>query len=119
MWPLEVDGLPREEAHVFRIPGRDLVMRQVEMEVERRDAIEKPELVQISVGGQRRDFFRAFNQCRPKTVLVDDRYLERLHQRARVLAESLLSRNQRIPMMFVFHLALLQIAGEADVVMRS
>src|SRR5262245_11756612 len=119
MWPLEVDGLPREEAHVFRILGRDLVMRQVEMEVERRDAIEKPECVQISVGGQRRDVLGAFDQCWPKAVLVDDRYLERLHQRACVLAESLLSRNQWIPMVRILHLALLQIAGEADVVMRS
>src|SRR5262249_60413900 len=35
------------------------------------------------------------------------------------LFRSLLSRNQWIAVVLVFHLALLQIAGEADVVMRS
>src|SRR5262249_35428639 len=114
MRSVEIDGLAREEAHVFRIPGRDLVMRQVEMEVERRDAIEEPELVQIPVGGQRGDFLGAFDQCWPKAVLVDDRYLERFHQRPRVLAESLLSRHQWIPMVPVFHLALLHVAGKTD-----
>ena len=44
--------------------------------------------------------------------------VESLHQRTGVLPEALLARHERVAVMEVFHLALLQVAGEADIVVR-
>ena len=46
------------------------------------------------------------------------RDVERLHQRARILAEALLARYERVAVVEVFHLPLLEVAGEADIVVR-
>src|SRR5215469_2423184 len=66
--------------------------------------------------GERRDIPRALDARRTQAPLVDNRDIERLEQGTRVLTEALLSRDQRIPMMLVFHLPLLQIIGESDIV---
>jgi hypothetical protein len=46
-------------------------------------------------------------------------HVERFHKRARVLPEALLARHQRVTVMKILHLALLEIARKADVVMRG
>ena len=70
------------------------------------------------IDGQRRDLVVPFTTRRPQPELVVHRHSERLHQRARVLAEALLARHERVAVMRVLHLALLQVVGEADVVVR-
>ena len=56
---------------------------------------------------------------RPQTIPILDWHAEALHERARVLAEALLSRNERIAVVGVFHRALVQVVGDAHVVMRA
>ena len=55
---------------------------------------------------------------RTEPVLIVHCDVERLHQRAGVLAKALLTWYERVAVMEIFHLALLQIVGEADVVVR-
>ena len=89
------------------------------MKVERRDPVEQTEFVQIFAYRERRDLFCPFHNRRAKAELIHDRHPERLHQRTRVLAETLLPWDQRIPVMRVFQLPLLQIFCESHVVMRA
>jgi hypothetical protein len=55
---------------------------------------------------------------RAESVPIVHRHVERLHQRAGVLAEALLTRHERVAVMEVFHLALLQVVGEVDILVR-
>ena len=52
-----------------------------------------------------------------KTVEIVHWDIERLHQRAGVLSKALLARHKRVAVVEVFHLALLEIVGEPDIVM--
>ena len=88
------------------------------MEIERRHVLQQLELVEVSVRLQRRNVASAWDHCRAQAVLVPYGHLERLHQRASVLAEALLARDERIAVMPVLDLPLLEVVGEADVVMR-
>ena len=94
-------------------------MRQVRVEVECWNVIEQTELVEVSERCERRDVARAFYQRRAQTPAIPNRNIECLEQRPCIRAESLLTRDQRIAVMFVFDLALLQIISKAHVVMRS
>ena len=88
------------------------------METERGDVLEESQLVEVAESRERRDLLRALDQRRTESPGVVHRYLERLHQRASVLPKALLARHEAIAVMEVFHLALLQVVGEADIVMR-
>src|SRR6266436_2269479 len=88
------------------------------MEIERRDVLEQSKLVNVPERGKRRDLLRAFDQRGTESVGIVHRDIERLHQRAGILPKALLTRHERIAVMEVFHLPLLQVAGEADIVMR-
>src|SRR6187549_2837039 len=101
------------------IRRRHRIVRQVQVEVERGDALEEPELVEVLVEVERRDLVRAFHDGRSKTELIQHGHVERLHQRSRVLAEALLAWYELVTVMAVLHLTLLQIGGEADVVVRT
>ena len=52
-----VDQLPAQDMHRLRVPGGHFVMRQVQVEVEGRDVVQQPRLVEVSEGGQRRISF--------------------------------------------------------------
>ena len=56
---------------------------------------------------------------RTQSVLIVNRHTQPLHQRPRVLAEPLLTRNQRVAVVRVFHRALLEIVRHADIVVRA
>ena len=88
------------------------------MEVEGRHVLQQAGPVEVAKGGERRDLLRALDDRRPQPALVDDRHAERLHQRTRVLPEALLARHERVAVMEVFHLTLLQVAREPHVVVR-
>ena len=96
----------------------DLVMRQVRMEIQRRNVVEESQLVDVPEGRKRRDLIRVCDQRRTESVDIVHRNIQRLHQRASILPKALLAGHQRVAVMEVFHLPLLQIACEADVVMR-
>ncbi len=95
----------------------ELVVRQVRVEVERGDVVEQPQGVEVADGGQRRDLLGAFDDGGSQTPRVVHGHVERLHQRAGVLAEALLARHEAVAVVFVLHLALAVVVGEADIVM--
>src|SRR5205809_900775 len=88
------------------------------MEIQRRDVVEESQLVNVPESGKRRDLLRAFDQRWAESVGIVHRNIERLHQRAGILPKALLARHEPIAVMKVFHLPLLQVASEADIVMR-
>src|SRR5436309_8528528 len=88
------------------------------MKVEHGDVFEQTQLVKVAEGRERCDLLRAFHDRWAKSVLIDDRDIKRLHQRACVLAKALLARYKRVAVVEVFHLALLHVAGKTDIVMR-
>src|SRR4249919_1191099 len=88
------------------------------MEIQRRDVVEESQLVNVPESRKWRDLLRAFDQRWTESVGIVHRNVQRLHQRAGILPKALLTRNERVAVMEVFHLALLQVAGEADIVMR-
>ena len=53
-----------------------------------------------------------------KSELIDYRHPQCFHHRSRVLSEALLARDERIPMVRVFQLALLQIFCKSHIMMR-
>ena len=118
MRPIEVDRLPREHMDSFAVLLRQRIVRQVRMKIEGGDIRQEARLIEVPEGREGRDFVRAFDQRRPKSEVIDDGNVERLHQRARVLSKPLLARHERVAMVQVFHLALLHVVGEADIVMR-
>jgi len=88
------------------------------MEIERRDVVEESQLVHVPESRKRRDLLRAFDQRRTEPVGIVHRNVERLHQGTGILPKALLAWHERVAVMEVFHLPLLQVAGEADIVMR-
>ena len=81
-------------------------------------AIQQPRLVEILVDGQGCDLIGALDDGRPESELIQHRHFESFHQRARILAETLLARHELVAVMLVLHLPLLHVVGEADIVMR-
>ena len=65
------------------------------------------------------DLLRPLHHRRTQPPLVEDRDVECLHQRAGVLAESLLAGHAFVAVVPVFHLPLLRVVREADVVVRG
>jgi hypothetical protein len=118
MWTIEINRLAREQMYRFVVLGGDLVVRQVQMEIQRRNTVEQSQLVKVPESGKRRYLLRAFDQRRTEFVGIVHRNVERSHQRAGVLPEALLARHEPITVVEVLHLPLLHVAGEADVVMR-
>src|SRR5580692_6864908 len=94
-------------------------MRQMHMEVERRNAGEPPPGIQIPRRVERNEPGRSLNRGGAKAPTVFDRHTKPLDERSCVPSEALLSRNERIAMMRILHGALLQIGGIADVMVRS
>src|SRR5580693_6308166 len=117
MRPFEVDGLPREHLDGARASGQ-FIMRQMRMEVEGRDVLQEAKAVEVVEGRERSNFVCAFHQRGPKAVGVMYGNAKPLHQRARVLSKPLLARHEWVAVVQIFHLALLHVAGEADIVMR-
>ena len=91
-------------------------MRQVRVEVEGGDVVEQPWAVEVADGGQWRDFLGAFDDGGSQPPNVVNGHVECPHQRAGVLAEALLARDQAVAVVFVLHLALAVVVGEADIV---
>src|SRR3984957_21090102 len=94
-------------------------MRQMHMEVKRRNAAEPATRIQVSDRVERNQLCRSLDRGRAKAPAVFYWHTEALHERSCVRAEALLSGNQWIAMMRVLHGALLQIGGVADVMVRS
>ena len=88
------------------------------MKIERRHFLEQAQLVKVVLSRQRRNFVRPLSRGGTQPVGIVHGNAEPFHQRARVLAEALLVRHERIAMVEVFHLTLFHIAGEADVMVR-
>ena len=86
------------------------------MEVEGAHALEQTQLVEIPARVERRDLRGAFDDRRTEPELIEHRHVETLHQRARVLPEALLARHEFVAVVAIFHLSLLRVAREADIV---
>ena len=69
--------------------------------------------------GQQRNLLCAGNQRGAEPILIAHRHVEGFHQRTRILPEALLARDERVPVVQIFHLTLLKIVREADIVMRG
>ena len=113
-----INGLARQQMHRLGVLGGQLIVRQVWMEIECRDVFEQTQLVNVRKGRKRRDLVRAFDERWPETPQVMHWDVESLHQRAGVLPEALLARHEWVAMVEVFHLALLEVVGETDIVVR-
>ena len=72
--------------------------------------------IQVPHGRQRRDAVCSGDRCGTETVAVLDGHSEPPHQATRVRAEALLAGYQRVAVVSVFHVTLLQIGRSADVV---
>ena len=72
--------------------------------------------VEVADGGQRRDLLGALDDGGSQPPDVVNGHVERLHQRAGVLAEALLARHEAVAVVFVLDLALAVVVGEADIV---
>src|SRR5689334_385946 len=94
-------------------------MGQMRMKIESRNSVEQPEFVQVFDDREWSDLFCAFDDRRTKSVLIQDRHSQGLHDRTSVLPEPLLAWNERIAVMRVFQLPLLHVFGESHVVMRA
>src|SRR5262249_37745931 len=116
MRPFQVNWLTGQHMSGFCVVSCECVMRQVALEIEGRDLIEQTEVVEILVDAERRDL--TIRACGTESILIDHRYIERLHQRASVLSKALLTRYELVTMVLVLHLALLQIGAESNVVVR-
>src|ERR1700722_640986 len=113
----EVDRLSCEHLD-GTCPSRQFVVRQMRVEVEGGDVPQEAKAIEVVERCQRSNFVCVFHERGSKAESVMDRNVETLHQRARVLPKPLLARYERIAMVQIFHLALLHVAGEADVMMR-
>ena len=67
------------------------------MEIQRRDVVEKAQLVNVPESRKRRDLLRAFDQGWTQSVGIVHRNIERLHQRAGILSKALLARHEPSP----------------------
>src|SRR6516162_6893167 len=116
---VEIDRLTREQ--MDRLAGLicDFVVWQMGMETERRYIVEQTQLVEIAERCNRRDVLGAFYDSRAETVGIVHWHTEPLHERAGVLSETLLvGCYERVPVMPVFDLALIEVISEAYIVMR-
>src|SRR3984957_64202 len=116
MRAFEVDWLSREHLD-GTCPSGQLVVWQVRMEIEGRDVPQEAKAVEVVEGRQRSDFSRALYHRWPKAIGVVHEDAEPLHQRAGVLPKPLLARHETVAMVEIFHLALLHVVGEADIMM--
>src|SRR5262249_3650 len=80
MGTIEVDGLTRQNLNRLAVRRRQFVVRQMRMEIDRRDVLEQPQTVEVSEGRERRDFIRSFDPCGPKAVGIVYGNVEPLHQ---------------------------------------
>ena len=113
-----INGLACQQLHRLGVFGGQLIMWQVWMEIKRRDVFEKTQFVNVPKGRKRRDLLRAFDERWPETPQIMHRDVESLHQRTGILPEALLARHKCVAMVEVFHLALLEVVGEADIMVR-
>ena len=118
MRAVEVNGLAREHMDGTGVLRSQRVVGQVEMEVKSANVVQQTELVQVLADRQWSDLPCAFHDSRTESVLIQHPHTERLHQRTGVLTKALLAWYKGVAMVRVFHLALLHVAGETDVVMR-
>src|SRR4029077_18281645 len=95
-----------------------LVVRQVRMKIQGREVVEKTQLINVPESRKRRYFLRAFHLRWTESVGIVHRNIERFHQRTGILPKTLLARHEPVAVMEVFHLSLLHVAVEADIVMR-
>src|SRR3954454_20933429 len=89
------------------------------MKVEGRNVCQPSARIEIAHGVQGRDPIGSLDRRGAETPAVLYRHSQPFHQGARVLPETLLARYQRIAVMRIFHLELLEIARCAHIVMRS
>src|SRR5215204_2744550 len=118
MRPIGIDRLACEHMYFGAVRLIHFIVRQVWMKIQRGNVLKKPEFIQIAKGGERRNISGSRDNCRTEAPFVDDRNVQRFHQRTRELAEPLLPWNQIVAVMEIFHLALFEIVGKTDVVMR-
>ena len=98
---------------------RDGVMRQMRMEVEGLHAFEPAARIEVAVLDQRLKLSGSLDGGRTQSVLIVNRHTQPLHHRPCVLAEPLLTRNQRVAVVRVFHGALFEIVRHAHIVVRA
>ena len=79
------------------------------MQAQRRHVFEQALRVNVAERVQRRDVLRVFDHRGAQAPFVPHGDAEALHQRACVLAEALLARDERIAVVAVFHLPLLEV----------
>ena len=82
---------------VLPVRIRQLIVRQVRMEIERRHVLEQAQLVKVAECGERRNVVGALDDRGTQSAGIVHGNAERLHQRAGVLAKALLARNERSP----------------------
>src|SRR5215469_3456957 len=88
------------------------------MKVKRRNPIEETQLIQVFIDRERRDLPCAFNNRWAQSELIHHWNSKPFHYRARVLPKSLLSWDERVAMVRIFHLTLLQILCESHIMVR-
>ncbi len=94
VWMGRVDRLLREETDRIVVVCCQCVVRQMRMEVERRDAFEPPAGVETVGLDKRLELHGARDGCRSQSPAVLDGNVKALHKRARVFAETLLARER-------------------------
>ncbi len=87
------------------------------MKIKCGNPVEEAKLIQVFVDCERRNLFCAFDEGRAKSELIHHRHPKCFHHRTRVLSEALLARDERIPVVRIFQLALLQIFCKSHIVM--
>src|SRR5579871_118762 len=87
------------------------------MKVEGRDVPQESKAVKVLEGREWSNLVCPLHDRRAKSIGVMYGNAKALHQRARILTKPLLARDERVAVMQIFHLALLQVVGETDVMM--
>src|SRR3954469_6702610 len=119
MRPRGINRLLRQQVNGARFGRGDRVVGQMRVKVERLNPFEPAPRVKVVALMQRLQLPRARDGGRAQAVLIVNGYAQALHQRPRVLAETLLPRNQRVAVVRVFHSPFLEILRHADVVVRA
>ena len=89
------------------------------MEVEGGDSLQEAQRIQVLIYGEWRDLFCAFNSRGTKSILIDNRHRQPLHQRTSVLPKPLLAWDESIAMVRVLELPLLHVLSETYIMMRA
>src|SRR5262249_26085120 len=71
MRPGEVNRLPGQDMDGFRVLGRQRLVRQMQMEVERDHSIQQSQFIEILVDGQRSDLIGSRDDGRPEPELIE------------------------------------------------